>query len=182
MQFSVAARGEGAVGYQWRMNGVDLADGPQVQGATSATLMLSNVLASQAGAYAVVVRSDVASVTSRSASLAVSSVSDVIDAPYLDVTVLGAPWSASSGAIYVPGATNGGARLYVSEAPRIINHPSSQAGIAGEDITFSVDIAGSAPFTYQWRFNGLNLTDGGGISGVRSSNLCGHTGDKMIRR
>ncbi len=53
--FSVSASGSGVLHYQWRKDGVDLVDGGNVSGATSPTLSVSNVQASDAGDYDVVV-------------------------------------------------------------------------------------------------------------------------------
>jgi hypothetical protein len=41
--------------------------------------------------------------------------------------------------------------------PNISMQPSDQYAIAGGSATFAVTVYGSAPFTYQWRFNGTNL-------------------------
>ena len=63
------------------------------------------------------------------------------------------------------------ATLIISAPPSISSHPASQTGIAGSSATFSVSANGSTPLAYQWRFNGINLTDGGGISGATSPTL-----------
>lgn len=65
--FSVAASGPGPFTYQWRK------DGAAIAGATSATLALTGVTASQAGAYSVVVTNAGGSVTSDAASLTVGA-------------------------------------------------------------------------------------------------------------
>ncbi len=41
--------------------------------------------------------------------------------------------------------------------PQIATQPAGTATTAGGSATFSVNVFGSAPFTYQWRFNGTNL-------------------------
>ena len=64
--FSVTATGTPAPTYQWRKDGVDLA------GATAATLVLTDVAASAAGAYTVVVSNSAGLVTSAAAALAVT--------------------------------------------------------------------------------------------------------------
>lgn len=43
--------------------------------------------------------------------------------------------------------------------PVITNQPSSQVLLAGSNATFRVAVSGKAPFTYQWRFNGTNLSN-----------------------
>lgn len=42
-------------------------------------------------------------------------------------------------------------------APAITTQPQSQSVVAGGNVTFSVSVSGSAPFTYQWRKNGTNI-------------------------
>jgi hypothetical protein len=63
--FSVGASGSPVLSYQWRRNGVP------IPGATSATLTLSNVQQSEAGAYSVVVSNSAGSVTSADATLSI---------------------------------------------------------------------------------------------------------------
>jgi alpha-tubulin suppressor-like RCC1 family protein/sugar lactone lactonase YvrE len=65
-QFSVTASGRPAVTYQWNFNGA------AISGATSNTYSLSNVQASNAGNYTVVVSNVMGTVTSNTASLTVS--------------------------------------------------------------------------------------------------------------
>lgn len=65
--FSVTASGTAPLQYQWRRDGVALA------GATSASLLLTNVQSAQAGTYSVVVANSVASVTSAGATLTVTA-------------------------------------------------------------------------------------------------------------
>jgi hypothetical protein len=42
-------------------------------------------------------------------------------------------------------------------APSITTQPQSQSATAGANVTFSVSVSGSAPFSYQWRKNGTNI-------------------------
>jgi hypothetical protein len=42
-------------------------------------------------------------------------------------------------------------------SPAITTQPQSQTVVAGANVTFSVSVTGSAPFTYQWRKNGTNI-------------------------
>lgn len=55
-------------------------------------------------------------------------------------------------------------QLYASEAPTtngmpaIVSQPQSQLVARGNDAQFSVAANGAQPLTYQWRFNGSNLT------------------------
>jgi hypothetical protein len=53
----------------------------------------------------------------------------------------------------------------------ITQQPSSLALKAGQTATFSVVVSGSGPFTYRWRKNGVDLVDGGSISGAKTNKL-----------
>ncbi len=70
--FSVAATGNSPLSYQWRLNGVN------VVGATSATLVLNNIQAVNAGTYTCVVSNPLGSVTSPGAILSVNVLAPVI--------------------------------------------------------------------------------------------------------
>ena len=70
-EFAVTATGVGELGYQWRRNGVDLADGPAISGATTAVLTLDPVGLPSAGSYDVVVTTACGTVTSAPATLTV---------------------------------------------------------------------------------------------------------------
>jgi hypothetical protein len=74
--FSVSAIGTPPFQYQWRFNEVDLA------GATSVSLVVTNVHAAQTGDYSVVVSNDYGSVTSTVAVLSVTlELADALDTP-----------------------------------------------------------------------------------------------------
>jgi hypothetical protein len=69
---SVSADGNGEpLTYQWRKNGVDLADGGTISGATTANLNISSTVADDAGYYDVLVRKPGAIVTSQAAIITV---------------------------------------------------------------------------------------------------------------
>ena len=63
--FSVRARGDTPLSYQWNCNGVN------ISGATSATYTISNVQANQAGNYAVTISNTVGQTNSANANLTV---------------------------------------------------------------------------------------------------------------
>lgn len=46
----------------------------------------------------------------------------------------------------------------VAEPPVITSQPQSQTVTVGSNVTFSVTATGTAPLSYQWRFNGANIT------------------------
>jgi hypothetical protein len=43
--------------------------------------------------------------------------------------------------------------LVVNNLPAITSHPTSQTNNQGDNVTFSTSATGTAPFTYQWRFD-----------------------------
>ena len=53
----------------------------------------------------------------------------------------------------------------------VIQHPQSQAEIAGSSVTFSAAVSGSSPIGYHWYRNGAPLADDGRISGSLSNVL-----------
>src|SRR5690606_27748273 len=62
-------------------------------------------------------------------------------------------------------ATSANAALTVNVPPSITTQPVSQTVNAGANVTFTVSASGTAPLSYQWRFNGAN------ISGATASSL-----------
>ena len=76
--FSVSATGATPITYQWRLNGVNLADGPAagggtISGATTATLMITQAASADQGTYDVVVSNTCGAATSTGATLTVST-------------------------------------------------------------------------------------------------------------
>jgi uncharacterized repeat protein (TIGR03803 family) len=45
---------------------------------------------------------------------------------------------------------------FTKTAPLIVEQPASQSVAVGTDVTFSVVVSGTGPFTYQWQFDGAN--------------------------
>ncbi len=69
--FTVAAKGNSALSYQWRKDGVNLSNGGGIAGANSATLTIAGVQPEDAGEYSVRISNAAGAVTSRSAALTV---------------------------------------------------------------------------------------------------------------
>ncbi len=53
--------------------------------------------------------------------------------------------------------TSSNAILSLYGAPQIVTQPASQGVVVGGAVDLTVDVAGTAPFTYQWKFDGTNL-------------------------
>jgi uncharacterized delta-60 repeat protein len=56
-------------------------------------------------------------------------------------------------------------------APVIAASPQSQTVNVGSNVTFGVIASGATTLAYQWRRNGVNLSDGGGVSGATTATL-----------
>lgn len=56
-------------------------------------------------------------------------------------------------------------------APVAVPPPQAQYVYAGGSAHFTIGALGAAPFTYQWRKNGVNLSDGGNITGSTTATL-----------
>jgi len=147
VQISVVA--VNAASYQWRKNGVNLTDGGNISGSTSATLTINNITTSDAGDYSVVVSNPYGSATSDNSHLTVQTDPIVIvTQPVNQAVLLGA------------------------SATQLAQFQSSDGVyVGGNTASFSVVATGCNPVSYQWRKNGINLSDGGNISGAHSANL-----------
>jgi len=55
--------------------------------------------------------------------------------------------------------------------PSLQLQPLSQSVVLGSNVQFQVQATGAAPLTYQWQFNGANLLNLPGFSGVRTPTL-----------
>lgn len=63
------------------------------------------------------------------------------------------------------------ATTQISGAPSILTQPQSRTVDPGSTVQFTVVATGNPPLTYQWRRNGINLTEGGKFSGVQTATL-----------
>jgi hypothetical protein len=61
--------------------------------------------------------------------------------------------------------------LSITTGPMIVAQPMSSELCSGSRATFSVGATGPAPISYQWRKNGVNLSDGGNVSGSTTATL-----------
>jgi hypothetical protein len=63
------------------------------------------------------------------------------------------------------------ATLTVIVPPAITTQPSSQTVNQGANVSFGVVATGSAPLSYQWQTNNVNVSNGGIVSGATTSTL-----------
>src|SRR5437879_5361931 len=71
----------------------------------------------------------------------------------------------STGFLILAGAVSIAGALHAGQAPVITNQPQSQIAVVRDNVNFSVAATGTAPLSYQWKFNGANL------AGATSANL-----------
>ena len=205
--FGVTASGMAPLSYQWRKDGVNLADGGQFSGATTSNLTIANVQVANAGNYAVVVGNSCGAVTSAPpAVLTVTCPAITLTPSTLPASAVGAaysqgltasggtgPYSFTNTAGSLPAglsisgggvlsgtpSTSGtnsftvqatdangcaGSQAYtliVGVVPAFTSQPVSQTNTVGSTAVFNVTATGSQPLSYQWRFDGTNLTSGG---------------------
>jgi sugar lactone lactonase YvrE len=67
-------------------------------------------------------------------------------------------------------------RLPAQTPPTITTQPASQTVLPGTNVTFTVAVSGTGPFTYQWQFNGTNLPNNI-ITTVAGNGSATYTGD-----
>jgi hypothetical protein len=196
--FSVFAVGVTPVTYQWRHNGNNL------PGQTNSTLVLTNLLPDQRGAYSVVLSNAYTTITSVDAILDVSplgitrqpqsqsvlagsnisfrvSVSGVSPIAYqwrfngMDLPgetkslLLVTNVLVSQAGLYSAILSNGYATVESSSAVlevspfRITTQPESRITFGGATIILNLRADSLAPLSYQWTFNGSNLS--GAVAG-----------------
>jgi sugar lactone lactonase YvrE len=79
----------------------------------------------------------------------------------------------AAGNVYIADRANGTVRKGVPNygQPIITVQPQSLTNVAGSTATFSATLIGGSPLSFQWQFNGTNLTGGAGITGSQTSSL-----------
>ncbi len=84
------------------------------------------------------------------------------------------------GSVYVTGSAYAGPGnfdwtistvKYATPAVSIIRQPLSRTNAVGTTASFSVEATGPPPLSYKWRKEGVNLADGGRLSGVATTAL-----------
>lgn len=87
---TVTATGTGPLAYQWKKNGVKLANGGNISGATTPSLTLANVNVKNNGSYSVVVTNSYGSTNSAPASLTVLATPIITKSPVSRTVKVGA--------------------------------------------------------------------------------------------
>lgn len=63
------------------------------------------------------------------------------------------------------------ARYDIPRGITVSTQPVSQTKSAGQNASFTVAVLGDTPITYQWQRNGVNIFDGGRLSGTATATL-----------
>jgi hypothetical protein len=211
--FSVIATG--ATSYQWEKGGTNLVNGGNVSGATSSTLQLTNISATDAAVYTCVITGACApAVTTNNATLVVNNIPTITSQPIskticsglsttYNIVATGAnltyQWQLNNVALVdggvlsgtststlsltnvtsanagnytcivsgtcAPNSTSTIASLTVNSTATISSNPTDVVSCVGQTSTFTLGTTGSG-ITYQWKKGGINLVNGGNISGA----------------
>jgi hypothetical protein len=94
----------------------------------------------------------------------------------LNASAAGLGFGSYTGAIWFTNQSDGVGQsrqvtLAVIPAPRITEQPADLSVLDGETARFSAGVDGGLPRTYRWRLDGVDLKDGGRISGSATTNL-----------
>src|SRR3989344_5242128 len=69
-----------------------------------------------------------------------------------------------------PSVTSNDVELTINELPVVTTQPTDQTVCEGSSVTFSTVATGTG-LTYQWQVGGVDITDGGSVSGAATSSL-----------
>ncbi|KPK80046.1 MAG: hypothetical protein AMS27_17420, partial [Bacteroides sp. SM23_62_1] len=211
ISFNVNATGSFLV-YQWKKNGVNMADGGTVSGSQSKTLTISGLVTGDAAIYTCDITGSCGSLQSDPATLTVNEDVKITTQPVsksvcpgnnvsFNVTATGTnpSYQWQKNGVNLVGETNPGLllsavtaadagtyrcivtgdcgilntntlSLVVYQNVTITSQPVSQQICEGDDAGFSITATGSG-LTYQWQKDGVNLADGGSISGSATKDL-----------
>ncbi len=215
--FGVAVSGFLPLSYQWRFQGAE------IPGATNASLILSNVIFEDSGAYSVFVSNAYGSQLSSAAMLLVQELPSIVTHPQshtasafgstsFSVEPGGTPpfryqWRFNG--VDISGATNqtlaltniqptqdgrysvlmmnlvgsvlsDEAVLLLSLAAHVVVPPQNLTTNPGVNVMFSADVTGSAPLSYQWRFEGTNILNATNATLVISNTALEHNGNYSL--
>jgi hypothetical protein len=141
--FSAGVAGGLPLNCQWQLNGTNITSGGRISGAQSTLVNAGNIYGSTVSVLTI---SNVIAADAGTYSLVATNVVGV---------------AVSSGAVLT----------FIPFEPVIISQPASQTALFGTTVPLSVNVEGTAPFTYQWMLNHTNLADGAAFSGSATSTL-----------
>jgi alpha-tubulin suppressor-like RCC1 family protein len=150
---AIAAGGDHSLALQ--ANGTVVAWGDNSLGQTNVPAGLTNVVAIAAGGYH---------------SLVLQANGTVVAWGWNEDGQTNVP-SGLTNVVAIAGGFDDSLALENDGSPVISGQPANQATLNGATVLFSVTALGQPPLSYQWQENGINLTDGGNVSGTATSTL-----------
>jgi hypothetical protein len=187
VNFTVAASGNPTPTYQWQKNGVNLTNGGNISGATSATLTLSSVTAGNAGSYVAIASSVSGLTTSNAATLTVNTPPSFTTQPSSQTVTAGANVTFTSATTGTPtityqwkkngtnisGATSASYSLTNVQTANNGNYTVVATNVAGSTTSSTATLTVNN-LTYQAE----NATLSGGD--VAESNVAGYNGTGFV--
>ena len=151
----VAAGGQHSLAL--KADGTVIGRGQNYCGQTTAPVGLANVITIAAGL---------------SSSMALKADGTIVEWGCFDRGVNDSPPSGLTGIAAVSSAYSHSLALINDHLPPTINAPPlSRFASAGSTVGFTASISGAATLTYQWKKNGMNLSNSGNVSGADSPTL-----------
>ena len=141
--FTAGAAGGLPLNCQWQRNGINVTNNGRVSGAQTTLTDEGNIYGSVVSTLTI---NNVAATDGGTYSLVASNAAGVVVSSNAVLTV-------------------------TPSGPVIIQQPASQTVFVGATVQLAVVVDGSAPFTYQWKLNQTNLSDGGAVSGSATPTL-----------
>ncbi|MEX0878245.1 MAG: FG-GAP-like repeat-containing protein [Thermoanaerobaculia bacterium] len=182
------ASGFGPLSFQWRKDGVDLADGGNISGATTATLTIDPATAADEGSYDVVVTDSCTTVTSNAVSFTVddppaqpviSTVASAAPGVPAAASVSGTPghtyaWTVTGATITSGQGTN--AIEFVAALPgtvtiNVVDYAVPGCGTAAASVQVPVDYL-DVPPSHPFHADIVTLAQAGITAGCGGGNYC----------
>jgi len=103
-------------------------------------------------------------------SLALQSTGTVLGWGYDDYSQTDIPGSLTN-AVAIAAADYSSLAIQNDGSPVILRQPASQTVASNATVSLTVTAVGASDLSYQWRKNGVNLTDGGNLAGSATASL-----------
>ena len=162
VSFTVTATNVGGGSFQWRRNGVNLADSAAIFGATSSALTISPIAVTDAGSYSVVINNSVGGVTSSDAVLTVVVPPSTTNWIAMWTATPGiSPWVTSNGG---PNTPNERTIAYNALSNQLYVVQRNSAG--SSQVSIYVLNAATGGFLYKLNTNGYSFTGNIPLCGI----------------
>jgi hypothetical protein len=147
VNFSAVVIGTPPITFRWQKDGVNIVNGPNISGADTASLTITNATFAYNGRYALVASNVAGVATSDGANLVASEEA---------ILIINPPPPPPPDPTAPP----------PTHPPAIATQPVAITAYESQTVSFTVNASGTPTPTYQWRKDGVNLTNGDSISGA----------------